>query len=160
MRRINEAYFTEGRVTDGGMTQKSWILPNGDIKSFGSEFHYSFLLNNPSISKKHKIDMSSGKENPIRISAIKNGLFRVNYEVRSSNVVFEGLMSRLNKNIKDGIIEFVGTLRKPINNITIRLFNDDVTKILVDKTSFVGTYDNVERVDHIPMVTEGINEHD
>jgi len=104
--------------------------------------------------------MSSGKENPIRISAIKNGLFRVNYEVRSSNVVFEGLMSRLNKNIKDGIIEFVGTLRKPINNITIRLFNDDVTKILVDKTSFVGTYDNVERVDHIPMVTEGINEHD
>ena len=34
------------KITDGGMSDKKWILPTGEVKEFGSEFHFSYLLNN------------------------------------------------------------------------------------------------------------------
>lgn len=144
------------RVTDGGLSDKRWILPNGDVEELGSEFHYSYLLNNRKIVKKYKIDISSMRETPIRIEALKSGLFRVNQEKRSGQFVIEGCQKHFNRNVKDAIIELVSYTSGMINTIKINLYNDTVTSMKKTATSNVASFDKIERVEHIPFITESL----
>ena len=154
---MKNKWMTKGdRVTDGGMSDKRWILPNGNIEELGSEFHYSYLLNNPKIVKKYKINTSSLKETPIRIEALKSGLFRVNQEKRSGMLVVEGCRKHFNKNIKDSVFEIVAYTKGMINTIKINLYNDDVTSMKKTATSNVSSFDKQERVEHIPFITESL----
>ena len=151
--QFKSLFITCEKVTDGGMSNKYWILPSGEVLSFGSEFHYSYLLNNTRLMKKLGIDPGDESEDTVRKNALKKGLFRVNYEKKGMNLVIEGLHSMFTKKVKDAIFDLVGTVGG-LNNITVNLYDDGITRLAKGATTNVGNYSGVEIADHIPFVTE------
>jgi hypothetical protein len=122
------------KITDGGLTRKFWVLPSGEVCSFGCEFHFSFLLNHPELMAKYGIDPGDRTEQPIRINAVKRGLFRMNFKKKEMHLTIEGVQSLLTDNIRSGIQKVVRELDSGINRITVHLFDPQMTDLLTDET--------------------------
>jgi hypothetical protein len=122
------------KITDGGLTRKFWVLPSGEVCSFGCEFHFSFLLNHPELMAKYEIDPGDRTEQPIRISAIQHGLFRMNFKKKEMHLTIEGIQSQLTDKIRSGVRKAVQDLDCGINRITVHLFDPQMTSVLTDET--------------------------
>ncbi len=122
------------KTTDHGLTRKFWVLPSGEVCSFGCEFHYSFLLNHPELMKEYGIEPGDRTEQPIRISAIQHGLFRMNYQKKQMHLTIEGIQSLLTNEIRSGVRKAIQELDCGINRITVHLFDPQMTCLLTDET--------------------------
>jgi hypothetical protein len=131
---LGRQHITGQKITDGGLTRKFWVLPSGEVCSFGCEFHYSFLLNHPDLMQRYEIDPGDRTEQMIRINAVKRGLFRMNYQKKQMHLIIEGVQSLLTDVITSGICKAVQELDCGINQIVINLFNPEVTAVLSSPT--------------------------
>ena len=140
------------KITDGGLTRKFWVLPSGEVCSFGCEFHYSFLLNHPELMTKHGIDPGDRTEQPIRISAIQHGLFRMNFKKKEMHLTIEGVQLHLTAAIRSGIRKAVRELDCGINRITVRLLDPAIT-VLAEETRNTSLLTKEALLDNIPFIS-------
>ena len=140
------------QITDGGLTRKFWVLPSGEVCSFGCEFHFSFLLNHPELMIQYEIDPGDGTEQPIRISAIQHGLFRMNFNRREMHLTIEGVQLHLTAAIRSGIRKAVRELDCSINRITVRLLDPAIT-VLAEETRDTSRLTKEDLLDNIPFIS-------
>lgn len=139
-------------------TSKMWILPDGKTVALKGLWHYQWILNNlASIKRKYKVDFSDvdQEEQPIRIHAINNGFFRVNYERNGGTLTVEGNIGYFRGNIKDEIFMIVYDNLNSIDNININLMNHG-GKVVKNGYSSLWGVPNKQKLDHIPLITEAV----
>jgi hypothetical protein len=120
-----------------GLRSKMWILPNGAVVGLDGEWHYRWILAHKNRVAEFGLDTTTlpDEEGPVRIAALKRGFFRVSYETRSSNLIFEGLENKFEKGITDGIFMIVMENMNALNEIKVTLFNEDVTEIKSNRSA-------------------------
>jgi len=67
---------------------KAWILPSGEIKQLGGEFHHEFLNRSPELLEKYGIPSTDSSESN-RQDALAKGFARVNWEDRGGRLTVE-----------------------------------------------------------------------
>lgn len=133
------------------LTAKMWILPDGSVKSI-SGWHYKWIINNKDeLTRKYnlKLDIPESdyeNEQIVRIATIKNGFFRVNYEVRNGSLTIEGLANKFGKRIKDAIFMLVMENMNQIGYFNINLFNDNVDSMVLSKSIPLFRYNDQEKL--------------
>lgn len=140
------------KITDGGLTRKFWVLPSGEVCSFGCEFHFSFLLNHPELMQSYGIDPGDRTEQPIRISAVRCGLFRMNLKKKEMHLTIEGVQLHLTDAIRSGIRKAVRELDCGINRITVRLLDPAIT-VLAEETRNTSLLTKEDLLDNIPFIS-------
>ena len=131
-------------------TSKMWIRPNGEVIPI-SQWHSGFIEDN---AKKYGIKIKHTSDD-IRLDGINAGWFRVNYQHRSGIITFEGKDKFFNKNIKDAIFLIVADNAHNIGQINVATMNDRY-QIVKSGSSNVFNYDGMEKVEHIPYITESL----
>jgi len=141
-----------------GKTSKMWILPDGKTVALKNLWHYNWILDNKTFLKtKYKVDFAKivPDEQPIRVHAINNGFFRVNYEHNGGTLTVEGNYSHFTKRIKDSIFMIVADNLDYIDNINVTLMNYNGKVVKTGYSQLFSVPDN-EKLDHIPLVTESL----
>lgn len=133
------------------LTAKMWILPDGSVKSI-SGWHYQWIINNKdNLTKKYGLNLDIPEseyenEQVVRISAIKSGFFRVNYEVRNGSLTIEGLGDKFGKRIKDAIFMLVMENMEQIGYFNINLFNSKVDSLVFSKSIPLFRYNDQDKL--------------
>jgi hypothetical protein len=125
------------------LTSKMWILPDGKPISL-NQWHYRWLQSNPKTAMKYGLDMKKlpDEEQPVRIAALKNGFFRVNYERNTGSMTIEGLSSKFHKKIKDAIFVIAIDNLESIDRLKLNLLDNTVTKLVRSDEVTLFTYRN------------------
>jgi hypothetical protein len=147
--------FNPGAV---GMTSKMWILPNGKIVHTRGRMHFKWALENKKmLYDDFKIDIRDMEyddgEEIVRKKLVSQGMFRVNYEQRNGGITIEGVKGRFNKKIKDSIFYMVLEHSEKIYQMTITLFNENISKVVANKSVQLFRYDDEEKINHIPFIS-------
>lgn len=138
------------------LTSKMWITPEGKGINLNG-FHQDWILKNKdNIIKKYPIKLpKTYDETAIRLAAINVGFFRINYEINNGHMIVEGNTKFFNKIIKDEIFMIIAKNRKSIDNISIIIMND-TGKIIKQGSTRLFVFDDNEKLEHIPFITESI----
>ncbi len=140
------------------LTSKGWILPNSEFVPLQGDLHSSFLLSKADeLKKAFGIDFSKypdtdANEGP-RIPALNKGFARVNYERASGTLTIEANAAHWSKATRDSIFSIVADNAAKIDNIKIALL-DDKANIKKYDSSQLFQYDDKEKLEHIPFVSE------
>lgn len=155
--RRAERYLAEKRTSPKPvvLTSKMWIFPDATIQPL-DQWHWSWLQSNPGVYKKFGIagDPASMDEGMGRKNALKVGFFRVAYEVNRGQLTIEGCNKHFHRRIKDAIFMLVLENASKIDHITVNLFNSSVSKLEKTGTEVVFRYDDHEKLNHIPFISE------
>lgn len=146
---IKEAKF-DGKST--GITSKMWIMKTGKVFSTGSNWHFRWAFGNQKMLEDNfgvSFDGISPKdeEQKVRIHLIRQGMFRLNHEVRGNRVTIEGSARYFNKRVKDSIIGLVMDNPDDFAYLNIILFDERVENVVKTKSAKFFNMDEREKVD-------------
>ena len=153
--RLTEAKKLNSYTTDK-LTAKMWIFPDGKVQSLNL-WHYRWLQANPKVAAKYGLNVAKlpDEEQPVRLAALKVGFVRVNYELRDGTITIESNVRHWTSKIKDSVFMLVADNVESIYNIRISLL-DDKGNVKKQAYAQLFQYDDKEKLDHIPFITESI----
>jgi hypothetical protein len=134
----------------GGGFSKAWILPNGEPVQLGGQWHHEWINEHPEEQKRWGLPAGQeGEEN--RISALKKGFARVNYDNRSGHLTVEAKSSAWRK-LNPSVEKLVEANLGSIDRMTVHLMSDSIKKVNDSET--VSLFDKgAEKMKHIPFIT-------
>lgn len=136
---------------------KAWIMPNGQPVQLGGKWHHEWLQENAKEATERwwipAKAIKSGDQQEMRVEALKKGFARVNLEANSGNITFELRADDLRKH-KAAIADFVESNASAIDNISVTLFNPNVSKVADSDSAAVFRLDDKDKVNNIPFVTK------
>jgi hypothetical protein len=134
----------------GGGFSKAWILPNGEPVQLGGQWHHEWINEHPEEQKRWGLPAGQeGEEN--RISALKKGFARVNYDNRSGHLTVEAKSSAWRK-LNPSVEKLVEANLGSIDRMTVHLMSDSIKKVNDSET--VSLFDKgAEKMKNIPFIT-------
>lgn len=136
--------------------KKSWILPDGTPIQTGGEWHHEWLANNPEIAKRYNLDVpdfEGSDAGTVREDAMKKGFARVNYTTRNGTLTVEARAKDWNK-IKPTIEDMVDANIDQIDNMTVTLFDDSVTKVVDSDSARLFDLTDREKMQNLPLISK------
>jgi hypothetical protein len=139
------------------LTSKMWILPDGRVTPL-SVFHYEWLLRNPDIAEQFGIPLEKlpREEDAIRVTALRAGLVRMNYEHKTGMLTVEVGARKLTAIIKRSLMALVRLNAQDIYHIRVNLIRceSNAVQSVQGQTANLVSCANNAKADHIPFVTE------
>lgn len=144
-----------------GNFSKGWLLPSGEVATFGGKFHRDWLADNvEDVSKRFGLDKDA-IENPTEEGtrpeelALGAGFARVNLGLQNGALTIELRASDLRKH-KAAIRTLVEENAPLVDKITVALMDDKVQTVLDKAAETVFTLKDSEKAEHIPFVSGSI----
>lgn len=140
--------------TSAGGIRKIWVLPSGDVAQLGGTWHHEWLAENPEIAKKYGLNIpkfeGTDSEN-VREEAMKKGFIRVNNTTRDGNLIIEG-RARDWRKVKTAMENLVERNIDDIDNVTVHLFDDKISKVVDSETRRLFVHDNdADKLANLPF---------
>lgn len=121
----------------GGTFTKAWILPDGKLKQFGSEWHHNWLNQQGDLREKYGIPV--GDDETVRTAALKKGFLRVNYDKNSGLMTVEarqkdwpGHVEAVKKLVQNNLGK-VDQVQVNLLSPSVKLLEDSGRGVLFDK---------------------------
>lgn len=129
---------------------KAWILPNGKPVQLGGQWHHDFINASPEIRSKYGLDETDNTELN-RISALKKGFVRVNWNQRNGQLTVEAREKDWRKQ-RESVRKLVDASAGDIDAIRVILFDDNIKSINQDETVQTFRLDDEEKAAHLPFL--------
>lgn len=145
--------FKLPKASSGGF-KKAWVLPNGEVAQLGGDWHHQWLADNPEIAKKYGLtvpEFTGNDTENVREDAMRKGFIRVNYGVNNGTLVIEGRAKDWRK-IKSTMENMVESNIDDVDNVTVHLFDDKISKVMDSETRRLFVHDNdADKMANLPF---------
>ena len=149
MGRVLEGKPTLAELKTTPLTAKMWITPEHEIVPL-TNWHFEYFRD-PAIAEKYGVTYSD--EQNTRLDALRAGFVRVNYERNGGLLTVESGERGWSKTTKDTVFMLVADNARSIDAIRVSVL-DDTGRIKRTGYSQLFTYDDMEKIEHIPLVSE------
>lgn len=109
---------------------KGWVLPDGRPVLIDC-WHFEWILRQRELVERFGVDLQDipPVEDPVRHAAVKAGFWRINYVIRSGELVFEGLASRLTREVTESLGLIVLESLEQVGQLHLCCFDDTVRSV-------------------------------
>lgn len=136
------------------LTSKMWIEPTGAVVPLGGLGHEQWLSKESTrLNKKYGTKFTNVDDPNDRLRALAKGFTRISYETNSGRLAVETTQRMWTKSLRDRIFELAADNIEKIDNMAVNLFNEK-GEIVKQDSAQLFMYDDAEKLDHLPMVTE------
>lgn len=143
----------------GGFS-KAWILPNGKVEQLGGMYHHHWLAEHAdgiAAAKKYGItvppfegqDMDGPRED-----ALRKGFVRVNYNSTNGLLQIEARAKDWAKQ-KGQVQQIAESNIEGIDKMKVSLLDDKGTTLEDSKIASLFEYDDKDKLEHLPFISEG-----
>jgi hypothetical protein len=150
LRSLTEGVPKLVEFESAAFTSKMWITPGGDVVPL-EDWHYRYFKD-PVVAERWGVTYSDN-EQEVRVQALKVGFIRINYERKNGTLTVESFQKGWTKRAKDTIFMLVADNASSIDNIYVRVMNDDGMTVRQGSTQLF-RYDDREKLEHIPLISE------